>query len=73
MKLLSYDEASRLLKVRKSTLQAWVSTGRVRVPHVRLAPRTVRFIEEALIEWVRLHGDLDVAEVGRETSGGSSS
>ena len=51
-KVLDYCGASRLLGVAIGTLQAWVSTGRVLIPHLRYSDRTVRFIEADLIAWI---------------------
>jgi len=50
--MLDYRAAARLLCVAVGTLQAWVSTGRVDLPFVRYSDRTVRFIEEDLVDWI---------------------
>ena len=52
MKILDYDGASALLNIPKSTLQMWISTGRVAVPHLRVSSRTVRFVEADLFLWL---------------------
>ena len=51
MKLLTYDDAAKLLSLPKGTLYWWVQHKRI--PHVRLGPRTVRFERSALEEWIR--------------------
>lgn len=47
---LGYDEAARILNIRKSTLYAWVC--RKRVPHIRLGPRCIRFSRQELNRWI---------------------
>lgn len=51
--LLTYEEASRRLNIRKNTLYALVSQGRI--PHVRLGKRMVRFDAGALDAWIAEH------------------
>jgi len=50
MKLITYTQAAALLNIPRGTLYAWVHQNRV--PYVRLGPRTVRFDENELREWV---------------------
>ena len=49
---LDLGAAAELLNIKRSTLSAWVSTGRVDIPHVRLAPRTVRFPRREVLRWL---------------------
>ena len=48
--LMTYQEAAQYLAVPVGTLYAWVSQDRV--PHVRMAARTVRFRREELTRWL---------------------
>lgn len=48
--MLTYTEAAAFLNVPRGTLHAWVHDRRV--PHVRLGPRTVRFVRADLDAWV---------------------
>lgn len=48
--LLTYDDVSQRLKVKKGTLYAWVSRGRI--PFSRLGGRVVRFDADQLDRWV---------------------
>jgi excisionase family DNA binding protein len=50
--LIGYQEAAVMLGISVSTLRNWVSDGRVQVPYVRLAPRTVRFVPDDLQAWI---------------------
>lgn len=50
MELLDYDQLSKQLAVKKSTLYAWVSKNKI--PHIRLSGRCVRFDVEAVNQWV---------------------
>ena len=50
--LLTAAEAAELLRVPKGSIEAWVSTGRVDIPHLKLSSRTTRYPKEALLEWV---------------------
>jgi excisionase family DNA binding protein len=47
---VGYDEASRILNVKRQTLYAWVS--RKRIPHIRLGPRCIRFSRAELNRWI---------------------
>lgn len=53
---LDYEQASRILNVRRATLYSWVC--RRRIPHIRLGPRCIRFSRLELCEW------LDARRVG---------
>ena len=48
--LLDYRQAALLLGLKVATLQSWVCRGRI--PHVRLAPRVVRFDPDMLGAWL---------------------
>ncbi len=48
--LLTYAEAAAFLNVPRGTLHAWVHHRRV--PHVRLGPRSVRFVLADLEHWL---------------------
>lgn len=50
--LLTPEEACGVLRVPLGTFTQWLSTGRVQVPHIRLAPRTVRVPRRELLEWL---------------------
>lgn len=51
--LLTYAQVAAELHVKKGTLFYWVSQGLI--PHIRLAPRTVRFRREDLRRWLEGH------------------
>jgi excisionase family DNA binding protein len=53
MELLDYDEAAKLLGVRRGTMYAWVSQRRV--PFIRFSARCVRFDRAELQAWVEEH------------------
>jgi excisionase family DNA binding protein len=48
--MLTYKELASWWSVPLGTIYSWVSRGRI--PHVRLADRSVRFEREALEEWL---------------------
>lgn len=48
---LTYDQASKLLNVSRSTLYGLVA--KKRVPHIRVGRRFVRFNADALRKWFR--------------------
>lgn len=48
--LLKYDDAALLLSLPVGTVYAMVSQKRI--PHVRLGPRLVRFVEAELLAWI---------------------
>lgn len=50
IKLLTYDEASKLTGIKIDTLYLMVMKGRI--PHVRLGNRFVRFCQQDLIDWI---------------------
>ena len=50
MNLLNYDELSKKISVKKSTLYAWVSQNKI--PSLRFSNRCVRFNEEDIFEWI---------------------
>jgi excisionase family DNA binding protein len=50
MALLTYSDAATLLRLPVGTLHAMVSQRRI--PHVRLGPRLVRFVEAELLAWI---------------------
>jgi excisionase family DNA binding protein len=61
---LDYDQASRMLNVKKPTLYAWVSCKRI--PHIRIGPRCIRFSRTELGEWLnarRIHGWSDASKM----------
>ncbi len=58
--LLTYAEAAAFLNVPRGTLHAWVHDRRV--PHVRLGPRSVRFVRADIEQWL---GTRKVAVGGR--------
>ena len=47
--LLTYQQVSRRYAVPVGTLHSWVHGGRV--PHLRLAPRSVRFHAREIAAW----------------------
>jgi excisionase family DNA binding protein len=47
---LSYEQAARMLNVRRATLYSWVHLRRV--PHIRLGRRCVRFSRAELRRWI---------------------
>jgi|JI10StandDraft_1071094.scaffolds.fasta_scaffold55819_8 excisionase family DNA binding protein len=50
MDLLDYDQLSKRLSVKKSTLYSWVSQNKI--PYVRFSGRCVRFNIEAITSWL---------------------
>jgi excisionase family DNA binding protein len=50
MALLTYNDAATLLRLPVGTVHAMVSQRRI--PHVRLGPRLVRFVEAELLAWI---------------------
>jgi excisionase family DNA binding protein len=50
--LRTVPEAASFLRVRVSTLYAWVEERPPRVPFIRLGPRAIRFRQSDLDEWV---------------------
>lgn len=48
--LLTYEEASKYLRMPTATLRSMVH--RKTVPHIRIGPRSVRFRREALTAWL---------------------
>ena len=50
MQLLTYDEASKLLAVKRGTLYSWVSRGKL--PYMRLSGKMVRFDKDQLEQWL---------------------
>ena len=61
---VGYDEASRILNVKRQTLYAWVS--RKRIPHIRLGPRCIRFSRVELNRWIeasRVQGWSDASKM----------
>ena len=48
---LNYEEAAKVLGMKRGTLYALVS--RRQIPHVRLSRRMVRFPESELRQWLR--------------------
>ena len=59
-------EAAKLLCVSRGTLCAWVSTNRVAVSDVRLAPRTVWFYVPDLLMCLDQHRSLEPFNDGVE-------
>lgn len=51
--LLDANAAAKLLGVPRSTLDFWLRTGSVDIPHLRLGARTVRFDRGDLVAFVR--------------------
>ena len=59
--LLSAKEASRLLKVSLS----WLAKARMRgdgPPYIRISPRSIRYAEAALIQWMKSRQRLSTSE-----------
>jgi predicted DNA-binding transcriptional regulator AlpA len=59
--LLTAKEASRLLKVSVS----WMSKSRMRgdgPPYIRISPRSIRYAEAALIQWMKSRQRLSTSE-----------
>ena len=50
--LLTGDEAAKILDVTPGTLQVWRSTGRYKLPFVKVG-RNVRYAKSNLINWLR--------------------
>lgn len=50
---LTYKQASSLLEIPMGTMYSLVRTKRI--PHVRLGPRSVRFIRTDLERWMQEH------------------
>ncbi|HWZ88538.1 MAG TPA: excisionase family DNA-binding protein [Polyangiaceae bacterium] len=50
-KLLTYSDVSIKFAIKKSTLYALVCQKRI--PHVRIGPRFVRFVEEEIEQWLK--------------------
>jgi hypothetical protein len=50
--LLTDDEAARILGVTPGTLQVWRSTGRYKLPFVKVG-RNVRYVQSNLISWIQ--------------------
>lgn len=48
---MNYQQAARYLNLSKHTLYTFVARGVV--PHLRYAPRTVRFDRKQLDEWIK--------------------
>jgi excisionase family DNA binding protein len=48
--LLDYDGLARMTGLKRGTLGAMVHRGTI--PHIRIAPRTVRFSAAAIREWI---------------------
>ena len=49
-KLLTYAEVSARFAIKKATLYALVCQRRI--PHIRIGPRFVRFVEEEVEQWL---------------------
>ena len=65
-RLLTYDEASRLLGIKRATLYSLV-WGK-RIPHIRFGNRFVKFSLEALQAWVKEHEVMPVID-GQQQDG----
>jgi hypothetical protein len=50
--LLTGDEAAKILDVTPGTLQVWRSTGRYKLPFVKVG-RNVRYVQSNLINWLQ--------------------
>ena len=50
--LLTDEEAAKILNVTCGTLQVWRSTGRYKLPFVKVG-RNVRYAQSNLIDWIR--------------------
>jgi excisionase family DNA binding protein len=50
--LLTDKEAAKILNVTCGTLQVWRSTGRYKLPFVKVG-RNVRYVQSSLIDWIR--------------------
>ena len=55
MDLLDYDQLSKRLSVKKSTLYSWVSQNKI--PFVRFSGRCVRFDVEVITTWLSRKSD----------------
>ena len=51
-RLLTDDEAAKILDVTCGTLQVWRSTGRYKLPFIKVG-RNVRYVKSNLIDWLR--------------------
>ena len=49
--LLTDEEAAKILGVTPGTLQVWRSTGRYKLPFVKVG-RNVRYVQSNLISWI---------------------
>ena len=49
-KLLSIDDVSKMLGVKKATIYAWTSQGKI--PHIKLSKRLLKFSEKEITEWL---------------------
>lgn len=50
--LLTDEEAAKILGVTPGTLQVWRSTGRYKLPFVKVG-RNVRYVQSNLISWIQ--------------------
>ena len=50
--LLTDEEAAKILGVTPGTLQVWRSTGRYKLPFVKVG-RNVRYVRSNLIDWIQ--------------------
>lgn len=50
-KLIGYDEAAKLLCVKRATLYQWVHHEKI--PHYRMSGKMVRFDPGELLAWVK--------------------
>ncbi len=50
MDLLDYDQLSKRLSIKKSTLYGWVSQNKI--PHIRFSNRCVRFDTNEINNWL---------------------
>ena len=51
-RLLTDDEAAKILDVTCGTLQVWRSTGRYKLPFIKVG-RNVRYVKSNLIDWLQ--------------------
>lgn len=57
--LLTDDETAKIVGVTPGTLQVWRSTGRYKLPFVKVG-RNVRYVQSNLIDWIQEPTHLDV-------------
>ena len=61
-KLLTVEEITKMLGIKKSTLYSWVHAKSI--PHIKIGRRCLRFRERDIIEWI------DAKEAPHPVAGG---